>query len=119
MQRVISISAVVCLILAGTAFAKVNSSIGGIVQDASQALIPGVKITATNTQTGVLSPTLTNESGAYNFPAILPGIYKVTAELPVFKIVTYNEVNVSPANPLRLNFTLDVGTVAQSVEASV
>ena len=76
-------------------FAQVNTSIGGIVEDASDALIPGVTITATNTQTGVVSTTVTNESGAYNFPAILPGIYKLTASLPGFKPVTYNEVNLS------------------------
>ena len=119
MQRIISIVALVFILSAGSAFAQVNSSIGGIVQDASEALIPGVTITATNTETGVVNTTVTNESGAYNFPAILPGTYKLAASLPGFKPVTYNEVNVSPASPVRLNFRLEVGTVSQSVEVSV
>jgi len=82
MQRFNSSVLLIAILWAGTAFAQVNTSIGGIVEDASQALIPGVTITATNTQTGVVSTTVTNESGAYNFPAILPGIYKLTASLP-------------------------------------
>ena len=119
MQRVSSIATFVCIIWAGSAFAQVNSSIGGIVQDPSKALIPGVTITATNTQTGVVSTTLTNEAGAYNFPAILPGIYKLTASLTGFKTSAYDEVNVSPANPVRLNFKLEVGNASTSVDVTV
>jgi hypothetical protein len=119
MQRIISIAALVCVVWAGSAFAQVNSSVGGIVQDSSQALIPGVTITAANTQTGVTSTTVTNESGAYNFPAILPGIYKLTASLPGFKTAAYDGVNISPGIPVRLNFKLEVGNVATSVEVSV
>ena len=116
MQRIITIAALVCFVWAGSAFAQVNSSIGGIVQDPSKALIPGVTITATNTQTGVVSTTISNEAGAYNFPAILPGIYKLTASLTGFKTAAYDEVNVSPANPVRLNFKLEVGNVSTSVD---
>jgi len=108
MQRIISSVALICILGAGLVFAQVNTSIGGIVEDASQALIPGVTITATNTQTGVVSTTVTNESGAYNFPAILPGVYKLTASLPGFKPITYNEISLSPASPVRLNFKLEV-----------
>ena len=47
MQRIISIAALICTVWAGSSFAQVNSSIGGVVQDPSKALIPGVTITAT------------------------------------------------------------------------
>ena len=63
---------------------SVNSTIGGTVQDATGAFIPGVTITATNTQTGVASTTISNESGAYQFPSLQPGTYNITAELPGF-----------------------------------
>ena len=38
-----------------------NSSVSGFVQDPSQAFIPGVTVTAANTQTGVVTTTITNE----------------------------------------------------------
>ena len=38
------------------------------------ALIPGLTITVTNTETSVVSRTVTNESGAYNFPSLQPGL---------------------------------------------
>jgi hypothetical protein len=119
MKKLMIVFVLCCFTLSGSAFGQVNSSIGGTVEDTSRALLPGVQITATMNATGVSSSTISNESGAYNLPAVLPGIYKVTAELQGFRTVTYNEVNVSPGNPVRLNFTLEVGAVAQSVEVTV
>src|SRR5687768_18261124 len=63
---------------------SVNSAIGGTVQDATGAFIPGVSITVTNTQTGVAAATISNEAGAYQFPSLQLGTYTLTAELPGF-----------------------------------
>ncbi|MBI2149179.1 MAG: carboxypeptidase regulatory-like domain-containing protein, partial [Acidobacteria bacterium] len=96
-----------------------NATLGGTVSDASRAVIPGVTVTATNTQTGIVSTGVTNETGAYNFPSLQPGIYKVSAELPGFQTQVYNEVALGVSQQVRLNFTLQVGGQAQSVEVSV
>src|SRR5678815_5299249 len=75
-----------CLVHIQTTSAQsTNASVGGFVQDSSQAFIPGVTVTATNTGTGVVSTVLTNESGAYNIMALLPGTYNLMAELSGFK----------------------------------
>ena len=82
MRRLVVAAFLLSIGMAGTVFAQVNSAIGGTVEDPSGALIPGVTITATNAQTSVASTTLTNESGAYNFPALIAGTYRVSASLP-------------------------------------
>jgi hypothetical protein len=66
-----------------------------------------------------VSTTLSNEAGAYNFPAILPGIYKTHRIADGFRTSAYGEVNVSPANPVRLNFKLEVGNASTSVDVTV
>ena len=55
MKRLLCAAAVLlCLVTANNSFAQTgNASIGGFVQDPSRAFIPGVTVTATNTQTGV------------------------------------------------------------------
>jgi hypothetical protein len=111
-------AAVVFLFLAANVFAQ-SSTLSGTVQDATGAQIPGVTVTATNTATGVVSTTLTNESGTYNFPIVQPGSYKVSAELGGFQTQTYTDVQVGTAIQVRLNFTLRVAAVAQAVEVSV
>jgi len=112
----------VCLLaflLAGTNSFAQNGSITGTVADPSGALIPGVTVTATNTQTGVMTTALTNESGAYNFASLQPGAYKLTAELPGFQTAAYDNVALGTAERLRFNFALTVGGVAQIVDVSV
>src|SRR5262245_19867177 len=96
-----------------------NATLGGTVSDPSRALIPGVTITATNTQTGIVTTVVTNETGAYQFASLQTGIYKVTAELPGSQTQAYNDVTLGVGQQVRLNFTLQVGTQAQSVEVNV
>jgi hypothetical protein len=95
-----------------------NASVGGFVQDSSSAIVPGVTITATNTDTGVVTTVITNESGTYNFPSLLPGAYKLTATLPGFRPHTYSDVRLSASSTARYNFTLEVGAVATAVDVS-
>src|SRR5437016_3175930 len=101
-----------------TSAQSTNASVGGFVQDASQAFIPGVTVTATNTQTGVVNTVITNESGAYNIPSLLPGTYKLSAELPGFKTQVFNDVQLGQSAAARYNFTLQIGSVADSVEVT-
>jgi hypothetical protein len=98
---------------------SVYSTISGTIDDATKALIPGVTITATNTGTGVVTTAVSNEAGAYNFPSLSPGAYKLTAELPGFQTETYTNIQLGNAQQFRLNFTLKVAGANTSVEVSV
>jgi hypothetical protein len=110
---------ILCFAVSGNAFAQSgNASVGGFVQDPSQAFIPGVTVTATNTQTGVTTSVITNESGAYTFPSLLPGTYKLTAELAGFRTQIVNDVQLGQSATARYNFTLQVGSLADSVEVT-
>src|SRR5215831_3038744 len=95
-----------------------NASVGGFVQDPTQAFIPGVTVTATNTQTNVVTTSTTNESGTYTMPSLFPGTYKLTAELPGFKTQVISDVQLGQSAIARYNFTLQVGAADQTVEVT-
>ncbi|PYS43394.1 MAG: hypothetical protein DMG14_01080 [Acidobacteria bacterium] len=115
----VAITVLLCLIQTNAAFAQTgNASVGGFVQDPSRAFIPGVTVTALNTQTGVATTVVTNESGAYNVPSLLPGTYKLSAELPGFRTQVYNDVQLGANTAARYNFTLEVGAVTEAVEVT-
>src|SRR5882724_6687229 len=111
MKRVVFLTILLCAILsAGNLFAQAgNGQVGGIVQDSTKALIPGVTITLTNKATGVTDTRLSNEAGAYNFPSVPPGNYKVAASLTGFKTSNADDLQVNTGAQVRWNFTLDVG----------
>src|SRR6058998_533438 len=111
--------AVACLLFAMSGFAQViNATLSGTVTDATGALIPGVEITATQTETGVVSTALTNESGTYQFPSLQPGPYRLSASLAGFQSQIF-QITLGTSQQIRQNFTLQVGAVAQAVEVSV
>src|SRR5689334_14753728 len=96
-----------------------NATVSGTASDSTGALIPGVTITATNTQTGIVTTVITNESGTYNFASLQPGVYDFSAELSGFQTHKYSAFQLGLSQQVRLNFTLQVGGVAQSVEVTV
>ena len=121
MKRLLfTVAVLLCFAYSGNTLAQTSSAtLGGTVSDTTGAYIPGVGITATNTGTGIVSTTITNEAGAYNFPSMQTGTYTLTAELPGFQTRTFTNVTLGVSQQVRQNFTLQVGGVAQSVEVSV
>src|SRR2546423_971214 len=82
----------VCALAPWLAAQTNNATLGGTVTDSSAALIPGVTITARNIDTGIVTTVVSNETGAYQFAALQPGKYRVSAELPGFRTYTYDNV---------------------------
>jgi hypothetical protein len=119
-KQVLALAGLLCFFLSNSAFSQTtNATLGGTVSDASGALIPGVTITATNTQTGIVTSLVSNETGAYQFASLQTGTYTVTAELPGFRTKAYNNVALGVSQQVRLNFTMEVGSVSQSVDVAV
>ena len=107
-----------CLLANGFAQTS-NATLGGTVSDASGALIPGVTVTATNSATGIVTTVLSNESGAYQFASLQTGTYTVSAELAGFQTQTIKAVALGVSQQVRLNFSLQVGGVAQNLDVTV
>jgi hypothetical protein len=100
-------------------FAQVNGTVGGTVSDASGAFIPKVTVTARNTSTGITTNTVTNGTGAYEFPSLQPGSYTMSATTAGFQTETYKDVQLGQSQQVRLNFALQVAGGAQSVDVVV
>jgi len=74
------------LAVLGTAWAAdTNGRIRGTVSDPSGAVVAGVKISATNTATGVVFQTVSGTDGVYLFPQLPVGTYSVSAVSSGFK----------------------------------
>jgi hypothetical protein len=118
-----NIAATACLYVLFTAATvwgqSVNGSVGGIVQDPSKALIPGVTITLANIATGVVTTQISNESGTYSFQSVPPGTYKLTASLPGFRTSVVSELTVGTTAQVRQDLTMQIGELSSQVDVSV
>src|SRR6267142_5310178 len=120
MKKLLVASTVLSLILAAQAFGQSsNATVSGTLADSTGAVLPGVSITATNTGTGIVTTVFSNEAGAYNFASLLPGVYKISAELPGFQTQIYTNVRLGNAAQVRLNFALQVAGQTQAVEVTI
>ena len=61
-----------------------TGTITGTVRDESGAVIPGVAITVTHTQTNISFNTVTGDAGTYTAPALRVGDYAVSADFSTF-----------------------------------
>src|SRR5437867_3377159 len=119
-MRKLIVTVVLCLYVYTPGFSQSSfATVSGTISDATGALIPGVMVTATNNATGVLSTALSNETGTYVIPSLQPGVYTVKVELSGFQTQTLTNVELGNAAQVRLNFTLKVASVAQSVEVTI
>jgi hypothetical protein len=92
-----------------------SAAISGSVRDATGAVLPGVSVTATHTETGLTRTVSTDETGDYRMPAIPVGAYEVRAELSGFKQQVRRGINLVVGQDAVVNLTLDVGDVVQQV----
>jgi Carboxypeptidase regulatory-like domain len=111
---------VLCVLLLGVlpAVAQTQADISGVIRDATGAVVPGVMITVTNPATNFARSAISNEAGVYNFPVLQPGRYSIRVELPGFRTITQNDVELQVQQSARLDFTLQVGELSETVEVA-
>src|SRR5256885_2126574 len=93
-------------------------SIVGNVRDASEAVVTGATVTLTNLETKVSRQVTTTDAGSYDFATIPAGAYEVKIAREGFNPHTQTGVVVSANNTVRVDVTLHVGAVAESVTVS-
>lgn len=91
-------------------------AVQGTVTDPSDAVVPGVTITVTHVATGVVRSTVSNDRGVYRVPSLDPGQYDVTATLEGFRTVHRREIVVSVGANVGLDFQMQTGALAESIE---
>ena len=109
------LSCAVFALLNVPAFSQTLGEITGRITDTSGAAVPAAAVTLTNTATNAVRDTVSTEAGDYTFPSLPPGIYNIKAEHSGFKTEAMNHVEVQVQQTVRLDLTLAIGQVTDSV----
>jgi hypothetical protein len=108
-----------CVLLFGSVVPAVaqfeRSSISGTIKDEQGGVMPGVTVTVVNTQTRQPQNTVTDGTGFYTFPNLLPGIYDILAELPGFKKISRQNITLDAAGAINLDFALQAGAISEEM----
>lgn len=107
-------------ILLVTAFAALSwgqstTSLRGSVKDKQSGAVPDAVIELLQTDTGLRRNVTTGASGEYQFSQVPPGKYAITVTKPGFTVLTQKDLELQINTPATLNITLEVASVAESV----
>ena len=107
------------LVLAAAAHAQVSTAtLTGIVTDQSQASLPNVTLRLTGEETGVTTTVQSNAQGEYTFPLLTPGRYRLVTEAAGFQSSTRTGIVLELGRVTRLDITLALGQVNESVNVT-
>src|SRR5437660_3180271 len=109
----------VCL-LASSAFAQgggasTTGSINGKVADSSGVVLPGVTVTASSPSLMGVQTAVSDTSGNYRFPALPPGSYTVTFDLPGFNTLKRENIQIAMGFTATVNVELAVASLQETV----
>src|SRR5688572_14979155 len=125
MRRLTSavVSLLAALALSTSAFAQgggasSTGTIQGRVMDAQGAVLPGVTVTATSPSALGAQTAVTSETGNYRFPAVPPGEYELTFELPGFNTLKRSGIQITLGFTANVNVELALATLQETVTVS-
>ena len=93
-------------------------TIAGTVTDSSGAVVPGAKVTITETDTGEVYTLTTNSSGDFVRPALKPSTYVVSVSTAGFRTAEQRGVLLEAGGRTGVNITLVVGEIGQVLEVT-
>lgn len=113
-NALVSFLAVVCL----TFGQEVRGTLAGRILDSSGAPIPQAKVKVLNQETGLETSVVSNDSGLYVAPYLIPGRYTVRVEQPGFKKLERKNLEVRINDRLEVDLALSVGDVAETISVT-
>src|SRR6202171_1862679 len=98
------------------ALAQSTASLNGTIRTATGSAVPNAKVVPTNQATGVESATQTDTAGAYLFPSLSIGIYRIQVTASGFQTAVTSNLKLDVATAVTQNIQLKVGEATEKIE---
>ncbi|MPY90812.1 MAG: hypothetical protein GEU99_23230 [Luteitalea sp.] len=114
--RIASTLMILVILTSRAASQTTFATLTGAITDSSGSVLPGATIEAVHTATNYRYTGVSNEAGVYTIAQLREGEYVVRARLSGFKEVVVEHVQVAARDIRRLDISLDIGSVEETVE---
>ena len=116
MRKLVFVGVLALLAASTTAAAQqATAEFRGSVVDEQGLALPGVTIVATNEDTGIFREAVSNADGSFFMPALTPGTYEVTAELPGFRGYVRQGVPLGVGQSRTVEIPLQLGALEETI----
>ena len=117
-KSILTLLVLFCALLNTSSAQTITGTFTGTLSDASGAVLPKAKVSATNIATNIAYTATSNEAGIYNLLFLPIGDYRLAAELQGFKKSQLGPFKIETNQIARVDIKLEVGDVGQSVEVT-
>jgi hypothetical protein len=93
----------------------ITSTIMGQVNDPTGAAVPGARVIAKHSETGISSEGASDSSGAYSIPELQPGTYEVSVSKAGFVTHTVTGIGVLASQTVRVDIKMELGSTQQTM----
>jgi len=117
-KKLTKILFILCLItgLASAVFAQEQTgSVKGVITDTEGNTLPGVTVTVTSPALMGTQTYISTETGAFRFPSLPPGYYKLVAEMAGFKTIARENIVVRVGMTVTLDLQMEMTTIEEEV----
>jgi hypothetical protein len=114
--RICSVGFLVLACRTDLALAQATAELNGRVTDESDAVLPGVTVTATQTETGFTRTVVTDGTGAYVMPNLPTGPYRLDVSLQGFKSYSQTGIVLQVGATPTINAVLSVGNLEHRLD---
>jgi hypothetical protein len=98
-------------VLTLNAYAQTNGNITGTIRDTNGAVVVGVKVTATQSDTGLTRTTTSEDEGRFVFPGMPVGMYQLHAEFAGFEPLDFPNVNLTVNDTTAVELVMKVSSL--------
>lgn len=96
--------------------AQTTSTLTGVIQDQSGAVVPGVRLIAKLVETGQTRESVSDSAGRFTFPEMRVGAYELRAERTGFRPLVKQNILVTLGETVVLNLAMELSNVTGEVE---
>ncbi|MBI3939789.1 MAG: TonB-dependent receptor [Acidobacteria bacterium] len=114
-RRAAFLSVLVVIASAPMVAQRPTGTISGVITDETRAVLPGVSIVVTNTETNIGRAVISDDQGRYQVANLDPGLYSMRAELSGFKTGVRDGIQLTIGREAVIDFMLGVGEVSEKV----
>lgn len=97
---------------------ELYGQISGTVLDTTGAVVPGARVTARNTGTGIVTTGVSADNGTFTLLHLTVGNYTLTVSKEGFKVFSVTDITVNLNRAYTVQATLQPGQVSQTVEVN-
>jgi hypothetical protein len=114
--RAFAISTIGLFLTSAIASAQLSTArLSGRVTDESKAVLPGVTVTMTRTDTGLTRSDVTDGNGSYVLPNLPTGPYRLEVSLSGFRTYVQTGIVLQVAGTPEINVVLTVGALEETI----